>query len=67
MDEEGRRQGKTDADDESGTTALIGKGKKKAGKQSVECYNCGKMGHMAWQCRKKKEEQANYAADDFAF
>jgi hypothetical protein len=62
IDEEGRRSGSSDRvkDSESNSkeenVAYYAHSQK-----SIKCFNCGKMGHMARNCRAPKKDEANAA------
>jgi Zinc knuckle len=68
LDEEGRKGGR---DPDSGTTALVAKGRNQRIKSTtVTCYRCRKLGHIARHCKEEMEAKADdkaAVAEEFSF
>jgi Zinc knuckle len=59
IDKEGRRSGSGDQKEmDAKDVALYARAPK-----SIRCFNCGKMGHMAWNCRNPKKDDKKDSAN----
>ncbi|KAJ4756551.1 polyprotein [Rhynchospora pubera] len=65
----GRGQSENDEKEERSYNNSRGRGRGRGGRSSksnIECYNCRKFGHYAWECYNEKnvEENVNFASKD---